>query len=232
MKVFDNICIIPARGGSKRLPGKNTKDFFGKPVISYAIECAQQTNLFDTIFVSTDCELIARIARDSGAEVPFMRSIETADDHASTLAVLKEVINEFEKREVQYKRLLCMYPVTPLTTPENIMQGLHALEKAPNSLVFPVLEYGHPIWRAISIENGQASRLWDDNTAKRTQDLKPTYHDAGQWYWMQSENILNEDSLGDLPISPVIIDETKAQDVDTYSDWKMLELKYRATKDV
>lgn len=214
------------------MPGKNTKDFFGKPVISYAIECAQQSKLFDSIFVSTDCDLVAHIARDYGAEVPFMRSVETSDDQASTLAVIKEVLNELRKRDVQFKRVLCMYPVTPLTTPEDIMKGLSALEDAPNSLVFPVIEYSHPIWRAISIENGQGSRIWNDNTTKRTQDLKPTYHDAGQWYWMLTKNVLLEESMGDMPIAPVIIDETRAQDVDTFSDWKMLELKYQAFQTV
>jgi len=210
------------------LPGKNIKDFFGKPVISYAIECAQSTELFDVIFVSTDCDQIAMISRSHGAQVPFMRSAEASDDHATTHAVLKEVLVEFEKRGVRFNRVLCMYPVTPLITPEDVLLGFDALTKAPNGLVIPVIEYSHPIWRAITIEDGIGRRIWEQNTQSRTQDLQPTYHDSGQWYWMSADSVLKEDSLGDQMIVPVVIDEQRAQDVDALSDWKLLELKYKA----
>ena len=230
MQVLENICIIPARGGSKRLPAKNTKDFFGKPVISYAIECAQATGLFDVIFVSTDCERIANISRDFGAQVPFMRSAEASDDHATTHAVLKEVLIEFEKQAVRFNRVLCMYPVTPLVTPDDLFLGLDALIKAPRALVFPVIEYGHPIWRAISIEQGFGKRIWNENRQSRTQDLRPAYHDSGQWYWMRAESVTKEEALNDLPIVPIVVDEAQAHDVDTLSDWKILELKYQALK--
>lgn len=232
MQVLENICIIPARGGSKRLPGKNVKDFFGKPVIAYAIECAQKTGLFDIIHVSTDCERIADISRSHGAQVPFLRSAEASDDHATTHAVLKEVLTEYEKRRMRFSRVLCLYPVTPLVGPDDLFQGLEALDKVSNGMIFPVIEYSHPIWRAISIENGLGKRIWSENTQSRTQDLQSTYHDSGQWYWMWAESLLKEDTWNAFPIIPIIIDEGKAQDVDTVSDWRILELKFKAMKNI
>ena len=230
MQVLDNICIIPARGGSKRLPGKNTKDFFGKPIIAYAIECAQATGLFDVIFVSTDCERTAKISRDFGAQVPFMRSVKASDDYATTSDVLKEVLEEFKTRGSRFNRVLCMYPVTPLVRPDDLVQGINALKNTPDGLVFPVIEYSHPIWRAISIENGFGKRIWIENTQSRTQDLQSTYHDSGQWYWLSTESVIKTENLSNLPIVPIIIDETRAQDVDTLSDWKILEMKFQAFK--
>ena len=182
------------------------------------------------IFVSTDCERIAHISRKYGAQVHFMRSAEASDDHATTLDVLKEVLNEFEKRATTYNRVLCLYPVTPLVRASDLVQGLDKLEKAPDGLVLPVIEYSHPIWRAISIENNLGKRIWDENSQSRTQDLQPTYHDAGQWYWLKAETVITKDALGNLPLIPVIVDETQAQDVDTLSDWKLLELKFQALK--
>ena len=223
-----NICIIPARGGSKRLPGKNIKQFFGKPVISYAIQTALASELFDEVFVSTDCEEIAEVATQCGANASYLRSSENSNDFATTNDVILEVLRTFMDNGYEFERVCCLYPVAPLVTANQLSSGLKNLLCSPDAMVFPVLEYSHPIWRAIGIEDGVGKRIWKENTNERTQDLRTTYHDAGQWYWMKTEGTLTGK---ELQLLPVVIREEDAQDVDDLRDWRMLELKYQLKND-
>ena len=227
MSLNRNICVIPARGGSKRLPGKNIKEFFGKPVMAYAIKCAQESQLFDQIVVSTDSREIALVAKAYGAEVPFMRSARTSDDHATTMDVLAEVAEMLGKRGDKFDNLLCLYPVTPLVQPESLICGFRMLQGHVDGVVFPVLEYKHPIWRALQIESGKGRHIWGDKVNDRTQDSGPTYHDAGQWYWMRRKSIRQGLSFSALSLVPIPTLEALAQDVDTLQDWEMLKLKYQ-----
>jgi N-acylneuraminate cytidylyltransferase len=222
-----NICVIPARGGSKRLPGKNIKEFFGKPVVAYAIHCAQECQLFDQIIVSTDSIEIAELAKAYGADVPFFRSTEASDDHATTMEVLAEVVEMLDERGDDFQNLLCLYPVTPLVQSSSLIQGFTLLQGRADGVVFPVLEYKHPIWRALQIENGMGRHIWVDKVNDRTQDLGPTFHDAGQWYWMRLSTIRRGVSFSALNLVPVPTSESLAQDVDTIEDWEILEVKYQ-----
>jgi pseudaminic acid cytidylyltransferase len=222
------ICIIPARGGSKRIPRKNIKDFFGRPVITYAISTALDTGLFDKVFVSTDDQEIAQISKSAGADVDFLRSSHAASDTATTMQVITEVIESFERLGEKFDEILCLYPITPLVTSDMLICGQHELKESVRSLVFPVLEYGHPIWRALhSSDDGKMKRIWPEHTRSRTQDLPKAFHDAGQWYWMHRKNVCPEMNFDSFDLRPIPLQEIDAQDVDNESDWSMLELKYK-----
>lgn len=220
------ICIIPARGGSKRIPRKNIRDFFGKPVIAYSIQLALDSGVFSKVFVSTDDEEIADCARRHGASVDFMRSEQASSDVATTLAVLHEVLSRFEERGEFFDELLCLYPIAPLVTTSQIQQGLNALQEAEQSVVFPVVEYGHSIWRAFKMDGDRLVRIWPEHGETRTQDLPRAFHDAGQWYWLRAVELNRIASLDELPFVPLVTPEHTVQDVDTEDDWKMLEMKH------
>jgi N-acylneuraminate cytidylyltransferase len=229
MSVLDEkrLCIIPARGGSKRIPRKNIRPFFGKPVIAYAIETALHSQLFSKVFVSTDDPEIAMIAETFGADVDFLRSSKSSSDTATTLEVLKEVIQEFESKGGGFDEVLCLYPVTPLVTIDHLVLGHRLLQQSFKSVVFPVMEFGHPIWRALEMVGAKGKRIWPEHTSSRTQDLKKTYHDTGQWYWFRTMDLKDKESFNELDASPYIMPEILVQDVDNESDWKMLEMKYQ-----
>lgn len=220
------LAIIPARGGSRRIPGKNIKDFHGKPIIAYSIETALSSKLFDEVMVSTDDEEIARVARSFGAQVPFMRSEKNADDFATTLDVINEVISTYKTDfGVNFDFACCIYPTAPLINSRHLKEGLDLLESKEFHTVFPVVAFGYPIWRGLERnENGNTQMLWPEYQQSRSQDLKPVYHDAGQWYWLNlrelGETIFNENS-GSITLS-----EEEVQDIDNPSDWKLAEMKY------
>ena len=176
MRVLDEkrLCIIPARGGSKRIPRKNIRPFFGKPVIAYAIETALHSQLFSKVFVSTDDAEIAMIAETFGADVDFLRSSKSSNDKATTLAVLKEVIQEFKSKGDEFDEVLCLYPVTPLVTIDHLVLGHRFLQESFESVVFPAVEFSHPIWRALEMVGTKGKRIWPEHTSSRTQDLKKT----------------------------------------------------------
>ena len=178
------IAIIPARGGSKRIPRKNIKPFFGKPVIAYAIELALKSNLFEKVIVSTDDDEIAKISKLYGAEVPFTRSKENSTDSASTFDVLKEVINWFSKSDEVYELACCIYPITPLLNGKNLEKGLKKLIEGKFDSILPLVKYEHPIQRSFYLNSEECLEFSDIECFKmNTQDLKPHYHDTGQFYW-------------------------------------------------
>ncbi|MDD4394486.1 MAG: pseudaminic acid cytidylyltransferase, partial [Bacteroidales bacterium] len=183
-----NIAIIPARGGSKRIPRKNIKDFLGKPIIAYSIEAAIQSNLFEEIMVSTDDEEIAEVAERFGAKVPFMRSAETANDFASTNDVLEEVIANYEKQNIVFENMCCIYATAPLIQSNKIIEAYHRLVSSEFSMVYPVVPFSYPIWRCLDMdENGALKRHWSEFENSRSQDLPVEYHDTGTFYWYKIE---------------------------------------------
>ena len=219
-----NLCIIPARGGSKRIPRKNIKDFLGKPIIAYSIEVALQSGLFQEVMVSTDDEEIAEVARKYGAKVPFLRSEKTSTDFATTLDVIKEVLASYRKLGPEYDYVCCIYPTAPLVKIEHLNEGFIRLTEEKRDCVFPVVPFSYPIWRGLRIKNSLTEMIWKEHEKSRSQDLEQVYHDAGQWYWFKPSNI--NDSLWTNNTSSVVLSETEVQDIDNETDWKLAEMKY------
>lgn len=222
-----NLCIIPARGGSKRIPRKNIKDFLGKPIIAYSIEVALESKLFAEVMVSTDNEEIAQIAKKYGAKVPFIRSAENSDDFATTSDVLLEVITQYENIGQHFEHACCIYPTAPLIKAEKLGQGVEKLISEHFTTVFPVVAFSYPVWRGLKrASNEEFSMLWPENLNKRSQDLEEVYHDAGQWYWFKVASFKTDQKLFGDRTSCIILEATEVQDIDNMMDWKLAELKH------
>lgn len=222
-----NIAIITARGGSKRIPRKNIKEFMGKPMLAYAIEAAKKSGMFEEIMVSTEDLEIAEIAKKYGAKVPFMRSEKTANDYAITYDVLKEVIEEYKKRGKTYDNICCIYPCVPFLTAEILHTAFDKFIKSDAERLTPVVKYSFPIQRAFRVNNkGFLEFREPENASKRSQDLEPMYHDVGMFYFYKY------DKLDSPNITMYEMDESSIQDIDTEDDWKMAELKYKVLRNV
>lgn len=227
------IAIIPARGGSKRIPKKNIKNFLGRPCISYSIDTAIKSKLFDEVIVSTDDQEIAQIAIEYGAKVPFIRSKKNSNDYATTLSVLKEVLNQYKKLDINYDLTCCIYPTAPLLTVNQIIAGFKLINKEDFNVVTSSVKYSHPIQRAFSIlVNKQINFKNPENINLRTQDLKEYYHDAGQFYWLKNKSIEKNKSLLNGKVGSIIIDESLTHDIDNETDWLIAETKYRVIKNL
>ncbi|MDF2529235.1 MAG: NeuA [Gammaproteobacteria bacterium] len=223
------LAIIPARGGSKRIPKKNIKEFLGKPIIAYSIEKALQSACFDKVVVSTDSEEIAKVARAYGAEVPFIRPKELADDYAGTLPVIAHAVKYFQQECVQIDLLCCIYPTAPLLQIEDLQQGLEAMQDPTVQYSFSACEYKYPIFRAFRLnEQCRPEMFFPKNFSKRSQDLEKAYHDAGQFYWGRPEAFLQELPVFDHYSAPIILPHYLVQDIDTLDDWKRAELLYQS----
>lgn len=224
-----NLAIIPARGGSKRIPRKNIKDFLGKPIIAYSIEAALQSGLFDEVMVSTEDQEIAEIAVKYGAKVPFMRSKENADDFAGPGDVVFEVLREYEKTNANFDLCCCIYATSPLIKPDRIKQAVDLLNKSGFDVVFPVGKFSSPIRRSYNIDNdGRAVMNFPEFEKYRSQDLPNAYFDAGQFYCFYTsgmEKIKNKNSFGNQK-GVIILDDIEVQDIDDQTDWEIAELKY------
>lgn len=221
-----NIAIIPARGGSKRIPRKNIKEFCGKPIIAYSIEAALTSNLFEEVMVSTDDGSIAEIAKKYGARIPFMRSQENADDFATTFDVLKEVLLDYRKMNRQFEYGCCIYPTAPFVNSNLLQQAYIKIIEESFDTVFPVIQYTYSMWRSLKMEADKVSMWWPENLDKRSQDLPPSYHDAGQFYWFNIDKVQLTKALYSKNSGAVIIDDMQAHDIDTPADWDMAEFKY------
>lgn len=221
------VAIITARGGSKRIPGKNKMDFLGKPIICYSIEAALKSGIFDEVMVSTDDEEIAEIARKAGAVVPFMRSEATANDYATTDDVLMEVLEEYEKRGKTFTYMACIYPTAPFVTDAKLKEAVQVLQENQASGVMPVVRFSFPPQRGMAIRNGRLEYCYPENAMKRSQDLEPMYHDCGQFYVYDVKKY--RACRGDLPDGyfPIEVPELEVQDIDNMSDWKLAEIKYQ-----
>ena len=222
-----NLCIIPARGGSKRIPKKNIKTFYGKPIISYSINTAKKSNIFDEIMVSTDYKEIAEISQKHGAIVPFYRSKNNADDQSDIADVVLEVINEYKKRKRKFDTVCLLLPTAPLIKMTNLNIALKRLKKENCDCVITTAEYSFPIQRSLKIENGYLTMNWPENMFKRSQDLIKTYHDAGQFYFFKTEEFLRQKRLYMEKTAPIILSNLEVQDIDTETDWKLAEMKYK-----
>lgn len=221
---MSSICIITARGGSKRIPKKNIKEFCGKPIIAYSIEAALASKLFDEVMVSTDSEEIAAVARHYGAKVPFMRSAKNSDDFATTADVLQEVISAYEKRGQKFDTMCCIYPTAPFVTADKLRAAYKKLTESDADLVQPVVAFSFPPQRAFVIRDGQLTYRYPECAPMRSQDLENWYHDAGQFYFYRVEAFVNK---GTLKIIPFELPETEVQDIDNLTDWELAEMKYR-----
>lgn len=221
-----NVAIIPARGGSKRIPKKNIKNFLGKPIIAYSIEAAMNSGLFTEIMVSTDDDEIIKVAEQFGAKVPFKRTPENSTDFATTADVLNEVIAKYKELGKQFDNGCCIYPTAPLIQMTHLKNGLSVLVKENFDTVFPAVAFSFPVWRGFEkSDTGKIKMLWPEYVNTRTQDLTKVFHDAGQWYWFRT------DRLGEKLITEntgaIYLNEEEVQDIDEMSDWKIAEMKYR-----
>ena len=219
-----NLCIIPARGGSKRIPRKNVKPFLGKPMLAYSIEAAKQSGLFEEIMVSTDDDEIAEVARQYGPKVPFVRSAETASDYATTADVLQEVIEKYKVLGKEFDNFCCFYATAPLVQSKDVVAAFERLQQSDFTIVYPVVQFSYPIWRCLDLaEDGTMSRHWPEYDKSRSQDLPKEYHDTGTFYWYKTKEWL----AGHKKIGGIEVDETTIQDIDTETDWKLAEMKYQ-----
>ena len=226
---MDNIAIIPARGGSKRIPRKNIKSFLGKPIIAYSIEAAIRCNLFEEIIVSTDDEEIAEIARRYGAKVPFLRSVKNADDYATTFDVLEEVLKKYSDEGRYFDKACCIYAAAPFVTEEKLNRAYLKLRECNFDCVFPMLQYSFAIQRALKKvgKDGKVEMFSPENINVRSQDLSASFHDSGQFYFFDVKSILREKKLWTDNTGGIEISEFQGQDIDSLIDWKLAELKYK-----
>lgn len=222
-----NIAIIPARGGSKRIPRKNIREFAGKPMIAYAIEAAKECGLFDHVVVSTDDDEIAQVAKKFGAEIPFMRPAALADDYAGTMPVIAHAIEACRAIGWQIERVCCIYPAVPLIQTQDLRDALSLLERDEADYAFTVTAFPSAIQRALRcLPDGRMQPFYPEFTNTRTQDLEPTYYDAGQFYWGKVDAWLS-------CVSPhqagkgLVIPEWRVVDIDTPDDWTRAEMIFQ-----
>ena len=233
-----DVAIITARGGSKRIPGKNIKDFCGKPIMAYAIAAALDSGLFDEVMVSTDSPEIAEIAKAHGASVPFMRSPSASDDYATTADVLHEVLSAYAEREKSFDFMCCLYPTAPFVTAEKLRVAHTAFMESGADMLEPVVAFSYPPQRSFSIEAGLLAYNYPEHVRTRSQDLPTWYHDAGQFYFYRVEAFRrsvegsNEQGGYDLRCVPFVMNEMEVQDIDTLMDWQLAEAKYRLLQEM
>ena len=222
-----NIAIIPARGGSKRIPRKNIKPFMGKPIIAYSIEAALESGLFDEVMVSTDDEEIAMVARQYGAKVPFMRSAVTANDYATMENVIEEVLKCYQEKQIYFDCFCCILSTAPFLTANTLCRSNKMFLDGSFDSLIPVLAYSYPIQRALRWQDTGLLMREPEHIHTRSQDLEVMYHDAGLYYWMKVDKFLQTKEIFCDSTGMIVLSEAEVQDIDTEEDWKMAELKYR-----
>ncbi len=224
-----NIALIPARGGSKRIPRKNIKEFCGKPMIVWSIEAARKSGCFERIVVSTDDGEIASVSQQFGAEVPFMRPESLSTDHVGTIPVIHHAVEWIMDHGEAPKNVCCLYATAPFVRPQDLQRGLHMLESQPCDYAFSVTSFTFPIQRAIRITPEQQVEMFQpEHFMTRSQDLEKSYHDAGQFYWGKAQAWLQEKALFSRNSVPVILPRYRVQDIDTQEDWRRAEWLYKA----
>ncbi|MFH1019058.1 MAG: pseudaminic acid cytidylyltransferase [Pseudomonadota bacterium] len=224
-----NVAIIPARGGSKRIPGKNVKPFAGKPIIVWSIEAAQSAGIFDRIIVTTDSEEIALVARQYGAETPFVRPPELSGDHTPTAPVIAHCLEWLIEQGSPAQYACCIYATAPFVRAHFLKQGYELLVTRKVSSVFSVTSFPFPIFRAMRIgDNGHLSMFWPEHELTRSQDLPEAVHDAGQFYWLDCEVFLKSGRVYGNDALPVILPRYLVQDIDTLEDWQTAEYMFSA----
>lgn len=222
------LAVIPARGGSKRIPWKNIKDFCGKPIIAWSIEAAKKSGCFDRIIVSTDDEEIVRVAKQWGADVPFIRPTELSDDYTATIPVIRHAVNWFKENGNPFDHICCIYATAPFVSALDINDGLNILINNKRDFTFSVTSFSFPIQRALRISSqGRIEMFQPEHFNTRSQDLEQAFHDAGQFYWGTSDAWLKGEHMFIANSSPVILPRHRVQDIDTPEDWLRAELMFR-----
>lgn len=224
---MDKICIIPARGGSQRIPRKNIRDFLGKPIIAYAIQAALESKLFDEVMVSTDDLEIAEIAQEFGAKVPFLRSESNSGSMATTYDVIHEVTEKYKVEGRSFRYTCCLYATSPFVTGEKLNNAFAQLKDTNCEAVFTVQEYSYPIQRSLRFEGGILEMKWPEHLKSRSQDLEKSFHDCGQFYLYDTQAYLNRGGVFKMNSSAIVVSELESQDIDTETDWKLAEMKYK-----
>ena len=223
------IAVIPARGGSKRIPRKNIRDFCGKPMIAWSIEAARISGLFDHIIVSTDDAEIAQVAKQWGAEVPFMRPAELSDDHAGTTEVIAHATQWALNQNSDLDAVCCIYATAPFIQVDDLKRGLAALESGDWAYAFTVTDFAAPIFRSFKqTAEGGIEMFYPEHFLTRSQDLPVALHDAGQFYWGRPSAWIDGKRVFDRGSIPVVIPRWRVQDIDTMEDWLRAELMFRA----
>jgi N-acylneuraminate cytidylyltransferase len=226
-----NLAVIPARGGSKRIPRKNIKPFCGKPMIAWSIEAAQKSNCFERIIVSTDDDEIATVALNYGSEVPFMRPASLADDNAATTSVIHHAVEWLVEHGEKPEHVCCLYATAPFVRPQDLERGLEMLQTQECDYAFSVTSFAFPIQRAIRITQRQRIEMFQPkHFMTRSQDLEESYHDAGQFYWGRTQAWLDEKPLFSNHSAPLILPRHRVQDIDTPEDWQRAEWLFRAMR--
>jgi len=223
------LAVIPARGGSKRIPRKNIKEFSGKPIIAWSIEAAIDSGCFDDVIISTDDEEIASIARHYGANVPFMRPDVLSDDHTGTIPVIRHAIEWFKTYGTNPSETCCIYATAPFVRADDIRKGLDVMVASHSDYAFSVTSYPFPIQRAIRITAKQHIEMFNpEHFNTRSQDLEEAFHDAGQFYWGQANAWINEKPIFGQESSPILLPRHRVQDIDTPEDWVRAEWMFKA----
>lgn len=225
------VAIIPARGGSKRIPRKNVRAFYGKPMLAWSIAAAQESGCFDRIVVSTDDREIASVAQGLGAEIPFLRPAELADDYTDTIAVIAHAIEALQAQGSAVAAACCIYATAPFVRAQDIQRGLRVLEESKAGFAFSVTSYAFPIQRAIRINcDNRVEMFQPENFNKRSQDLEEAWHDAGQFYWGSVGAWLSRQPLFSAQSAPVTLPRYRVQDIDTPEDWRRAELLFEVLR--
>jgi pseudaminic acid cytidylyltransferase len=224
-----NICIIPARSGSKRIPKKNIKSFFGKPIIAWSIKIAIESKCFDKIIVSTDDNKIANIAKRYGAEVPFMRPKKLSGDFTETVPVISHAIKWQIKNDQKPDYVCCIYATAPFIELSNLKNCLEILKNSDSDYVFPATNFAYPIQRSFKIQNNKRLKMFYPKYRKsRSQDLEEAYHDVGQFYWGSSDAWLKNKEIISKNSTPILVPRARAIDIDTIEDWEIAEKMFKA----
>ena len=224
-----NVAIIPARGGSKRIPRKNIKEFCGKPMIAWSIEAALQNAAIDRVIVSTDDTEIAEISRAFGAEVPFTRPHSLSDDFTGTVPVIKHAVQSLIEQGANFSNVCCIYATAPFVNSDDLDEGLRKLVRYECDYVFSVASYVFPIQRSLKLaENGYVEMFFPENYSERSQDLEEAWHDAGQFYWGKKNTWLSGIALFSSKSLPVFLPRYRVQDIDTPEDWERAEWLFKS----
>ncbi|RLQ22220.1 pseudaminic acid cytidylyltransferase [Seongchinamella sediminis] len=224
-----NVAIIPARGGSKRIPRKNIKPFCGKPIITWSIEAALLSGCFDRVVVSTDNNEIAAVARSVGAEVPFERPADLSNDHAPTIPVIAHAIEWIKHNYGSVDYACCIYATAPFVRAEDLNRGLGVLVNSGANFAFTVTSYASPIQRAVRINSKNRVEMFNpENFSFRSQDMEEAFHDAAQFYWGRADAWLAEETIFSANAAPVILPRYQVQDIDTDEDWLRAELMFQS----
>lgn len=225
-----NIAMITARGGSKRIPRKNIKEFCGKPILAYSIEAALQSDIFDGVMISTEDDEIAAIGQAYGASFPFRRSNENAGDYAATIDVMMEVVEQYQEQGITPEIICCIYPTAPFVTAKKLREAYEIMKRTDAEAVIPIVRFSYPPQRCFVSKGNYIEYKWKEYVRSRSQDLEPYYHDAGQFYFIRTRAMLEQRTLIPKKTAPYILSEMEVQDIDTMSDWELAENKYKIMK--